>query len=289
MPNVIPYLLLILCIVPVLIWLLCHTRQFHTIALYFSFVGMIYIFEFFIIVILDAYEYAPGIFPNRYKDNMVGAVVSNFIAVPIIATLIGTLQLRSRWIVIFACLFGAIEWGFLRLGVYVHHWWTIGYTVVSLLFFFWLTRMWMRQVQAGNAVLRYVTYFTYVFCLTDTLVFAFILFGLRQFASGLYDHNDRDDVFVTVLYAFAKAAVIVNATYWTRKARWISIGLAMALILASQIFLIRFGILHVYISYGLYYSIYVPCCAMVFWLSFRALHALRHPGRLRLGASVRNS
>lgn len=275
MPNYIPYLTLIFIAAAILITAIVRTKRFRTFVLFLSFAGMIYIFEYFIVVILDAYEYFPHILSNRYHDSMLGAVTSNLM-VPSVAILFGVFQLRAHWMVMFALLFGCIEQIFLHLGVYKHYWWKTTYTVVALLFFFWFVRLFARKINEGQRVFRYIAYLMYTFALADSLVFILILLGYRLFHAGLFSNIYRDDIFVTVIFAFAKALVMVNALYWTKQVRWSLLLLAMSVILALNYALIRLDILQIYISYWIYYVVYLFCCFVVVGLSIAGLHSLRN-------------
>lgn len=268
MPNYVPYLILIILSTAVLVWMLARTKQYRTFVAYLSFAGMIYIFEIVIVVVLAAYEYKPRITPIRYLDNMIGASVSNTFTIPTIAALIAVFQLRFRWIAFFSLLFGGIEFCFLRLGIYEHHWWRIPYTIASLLFYFSLTRWWIRRFYAGSRPIRAVSFFVYTLALVYTFVFFPMLSGLRLFEPGIFKDIYRDDTFFTTLYGLMKTALITASIFWLRNWRWLIA--AAAVIATSHYFLIRFGILKVFIPLWLYVAIYSVCCCIVIGLCYLA-------------------
>lgn len=254
MPNSIPYFLIIVICISIFLWLIVRTRQYQTVVLYLAFVGMVYIFEYFVLVILDAYRYDPQFIANPYLDNILGAFVSNFVVVPILALLIAVLQLNSGWVVAISLGLGATEWLFLELGIYQLKWWKTSYTIVGLLFFFWLARLWYQKLMEGNRMIVYITFLMFSFTVVDSAIFLLLLSGIRQFQPGVFENIYRDDVFFTALYAFTKSLLLANAVYWSSKWRWV-FG-AFCVILVAQFSLIQTGILKLYVPLWLFFLIY---------------------------------
>ncbi|MNP37294.1 hypothetical protein D3C76_1307360 [compost metagenome] len=99
--------------------------------LFLTYVGMIYVFEYVILVCLHSYTYYPHILSDPYMDSMMGAFISNFLTVPTVGLIMVIYRLRFRWTVIFAMLMIGIEWLFLKLGIYKHEWWRLSYSFVA--------------------------------------------------------------------------------------------------------------------------------------------------------------
>lgn len=273
MPNYVPYLVLIMITIPILIWVIHYTRQIQTLLFYLAFAGMIYFFEFVVVVLFNAYEYFPGILSNHYQDNMLGAVVSNTLAVPIMATFIATLRLRWYWISFFAFLFGGIEWLFLHLGVYEHHWWKISYTVISLHFFFWMTKLWIKRVKEGSLFFQYITYFMCMFTIVDTIFFSLAIFGLRRYHIGVFWDIYHDDTLFTFYYSLFKTFLFVNAMYWSQKVRWIL--LVWITILLTQYLFTSYEMITFLINPWGFHIIYMSCILIITILSYLSLRSFR--------------
>lgn len=273
MPNFVPYLTLIVLSLAVLIGMFIQTKRFRTFVVYITFAGMIYVFEIVIVVIFAAYEYKPQITSIRYLDNMIGASVSNTFTVPTVATLISMYQLRFRWIAFFAILFGGVEFLFMHLGVYAHHWWRIPYTVVSLFIYFSLTKWWIGKFLAGSRPIRAVSFFVYTMALVLTFMFAFILSGLRLFEAGIFKDTYRDDIFFSSFYGAGKSLMITAAIFWLRNWKWLIA--AAAVIFFTQYALIRSGILQVFIPTPMYALLYFACCCLVIWLCYLARRSVK--------------
>ncbi|HZG15521.1 MAG TPA: hypothetical protein VE710_10900 [Candidatus Bathyarchaeia archaeon] len=273
MPNSIPYFLIIVICISIFLWLIVRTRQYQSVVLYLAFVGMVYIFEYFVLVILDAYRYYPTFIANAYLDNILGAFVSNFAVVPTFALLIAVLQLHGGWIVAIALLLGATEWLFLELGIYQLNWWKISYTILGLLFFFWLARLWYQKVMEGKRFFVYITFQMFSFTVVDSTIFLMLLSGIRQFQPGVFENIYRDDVFFTALYAFSKSLLLANAIYWSSKWRWV-LG-AVCVILVAQFSLIQTGIMKLYVPLWLFFLIYTIGLTLIICLLRRTVRFYR--------------
>ncbi|WP_127529625.1 hypothetical protein [Paenibacillus kobensis] len=272
MPNYVPYIILSLLSVLTFLYVMLHARNYGTVVLFLTFVGMIYLFEFIVLVLLDCYVYYPGFVKDPYLDSMIGAFQSNFLAVPVAGIVIVTFRLRYRWGVLFSLFFSGIEWLFLKLGVYEHYWWRTPYTTVSLLFFFWLVRYWSNKIAQGSRLLRYISLLFFSLSVLDTLIFFLMLFGFRRFHLGIYSNPVKDDVFLTFIFVVINALILATVVYRTAAIRWIIA--ALAVMFALHITLVRTGVIQLYISPWIYYSIYIPCCLLIAWLLVVTKHSL---------------
>ena len=122
------------------------TKNYRSLLLYLGMVGVGYMIEFFIYVLLDSYEYDPDIIArDAYYDYNMGAISSNMLTLPVTATLIAVYRLSWIWIAIFTVLIVGIEWLFLKLGIYHHHWWRTAYTGIGLLVYYRFAKFWFTK------------------------------------------------------------------------------------------------------------------------------------------------
>lgn len=267
MPHFIPYLLLLIFSILIMVYLLVRTRSYYTIILLLSLSGMIYLFEYVILVLFDAYHYKPMVLSNPFVDSTIGALISNLFIVPTIATTFVLLRLHKLWSIVFALFFTGIEWLFLRLGVFEHNWWRLPYTTVSILILLGIAWLLNKKAVQGNTVIRYIILFMFSFWLIDNLTFNLLLAGVRHYVLGVFEDPARDDSVLHVPYSLLKALLITSAIYWTRKIYWL-IG-AVILILASTICLIRLNVLQLYVHEWMYLLIYILCCLLcvivIYW------------------------
>ncbi|SEN99296.1 hypothetical protein SAMN05518847_105189 [Paenibacillus sp. OV219] len=261
MPNYIPYLSLIIASLLILTIMMVREWKSIILVLHLAFAGMSYIFELVVLVIFKAYDYSPGILKNNYLDSMFGATVSNFCTVPAVAILIAYYQLRSKWIIYAAVFLGGMDWLFVYLNIYRHHWWTSLYTVVTLLGFFWICRTWMTKIRKGRPVFQYFTLLLYTFCVSDSIFFMYLLSGWRRLHFGLYHNPLRDDVMLTVTLSFCIALILVNAMFWSNK--YIFTFMGCICIGIGQYFLYETGHLALYVAPWLYASAYAATLLLV--------------------------
>lgn len=132
MVNSIPYfgLILISLFLSATAWFKAKNKKL--ILLYLTNAGLIYLFEFLVLVLFKGYVYKPRIFHNTYFDNIFGANVSDGFIIPSISVLIAVFDLGFWWIAFFTLCFLGIEELFLYLGVYHHFWWKTVFTGISL-------------------------------------------------------------------------------------------------------------------------------------------------------------
>ncbi|MFC4100332.1 hypothetical protein [Paenibacillus xanthanilyticus] len=273
MPNMVPYLILASLAISLLSYILISSKRWMNVVLFLAFIGMIYLFEYTILVLFDCYVYYPKILPNPYLDSMMGALISNFLTVPVLGLAMVVYRLSFRWNLVFTLLLCGVEWLFLHLGIYAHHWWKLGYTLAAFLFFFWFVRYWANRLSRGRRLFQYVTLLMFSLSTVDTMSYLFMLTGVRQFLPGVFELHSRDDVFFTFPYTLVKAALIANAVFWSPRLRWLFAALFIIMLL--QYPLIRTGVLHIYIPLWLYYLIYVPCCLFAAWCIRRGMRVFR--------------
>jgi len=264
MPNFIPYLLLTAVCAVALISLLIRKRDVWPLIVLLSFSGTIYVFEFFIMVLFDSYRYHPNIVKIPYYDNVVGALVSNFFAVPVAAVFVVVYRLRAPWILSLALAFGAIEWLFLRIGAFEHQWWRTPYTILALLIFFPVARLWLAELRRGRSPFTFVALQMLAWSIAGTTMFGFALSGVRLFQSGVFDDPYRDDIFLSSIYGSYLATILAAAMYRSRSA-WRGAA-AFLLILTTNFALIRFGYLRIMLPMWQYWLLYSLCLLTILLL-----------------------
>ncbi|OXM87822.1 hypothetical protein [Paenibacillus rigui] len=262
MVNAVPYVTLagIDMLVLLVVWL--HTRQKAIFPQLLIFTGQIYLFEYIIMVILKSYEYRPHFISGpAFQDNVLGAVVSNMLSVPIIGVIAALYKLRFPWIAGLALVLAAIERFFSYIGVFKHFWWNEFFTFVSLIIFFLIAKLWVVQLKKGLRSIVYLSLLMFSFSLASTMMFTLALAGARLFHGGFFADPFRDDVAVATADAFVKALLITIIIIVTEK-HLFRFG-SIIVFAGLQALLVHKGVLHIFISLPLYYTIYTSCCAIV--------------------------
>lgn len=267
MPNFFPYLLLVVAAVSIMIYLLVRTKNGYAIVLSLSLSGLIFLFEYVILILLDSYQYMPKVLANPFLDSIMGAIVSNLFIVPVLAAAFVILRLRKMWAVAIALFLTGIEWLFLRLDIFEHHWWRLPYTTASVLILLGTAWLLDRKIAQGNRSFRFIFLFTFSFWWIDTSTFVLLLSGIRHYAAGVFEEPAKDDILLHVPYSFLKTLLIFSVIWFTRKIYWL-IG-ALLVIFTSTFLLIRMEVLKLFIPEWLYFIIYAICCLLAVFVIYR--------------------
>ncbi|GIQ70802.1 hypothetical protein DUZ99_16795 [Xylanibacillus composti] len=281
MPNFIPYLLLVLISLTILVSIVIRERQFSWLVLFFAFSGMVYVVEFFIMVIGDSYEYFPEVLTIRYYDNVAGAIVSNLLIVPALGTAVAVYNLRQRWIVLFATFLVAVEWLFTDLRIYEPHWWRMAYTWFALLFYFHLTRFWLAQLRKGLGVFRFLSLWMQAWSMIGTVMYLMGVIGIRYYQFGAFADMYHDDVFSGSIMGVMKAGIFAAllAAFPHSPWRW----LAPVLVYAADVPLYYVGWLDIRLQFWQYMAIYLALASLLLlWNSYAHRVLWRLPSNMRL-------
>lgn len=99
-------------------------------------IGLAYLFEYFVLNLCKAYRYKPKIMNRRYLDNILGAIMSQALFVPITATYLAVFKKGWRSKFGFTLGYFLVENLFLRLKVYKVNWWRPTYSFIFLNIYF---------------------------------------------------------------------------------------------------------------------------------------------------------
>jgi hypothetical protein len=223
MSNVFFYIGLIIFSVIITLWtFLKNEKKWNALWFYFFTAGLAYMGEYFVLIVWDAYAYKPGMLPGAYRDNVVGHIISNFIALPSGAMLVTLFSLGYIWIFIITLLYTLIDYAFVRLDFYHHHWWKTYMTAITVFFYLAVTKYWYRLVQMKNlGWVRFITYFFIAFCLTtNSLFLQTVVFQKFRFQFGWVDHPIRDNTITYPLLAILTSILYVVAFCIVRTLKW---------------------------------------------------------------------
>jgi len=231
-----------------------------------------YCIETVIYNFLSSYRYDPDLIHwNAYYDSNTGAIASNALSLPVAAVAIAVLGLGWRGIIGFTLLFGCIEWLFLKLGIYEHYWWRIGYTMLGLPFYFgaavWLYPRLARPIRGG---LHKLVLYMLTSAIAGSLHIApIMLFGARSYHPGWFKELGHDTtVFANVLYlSISLFYVMITFIRWRHV--WVKYVCAAAVAQTITILLRATGLLKSQLWWdGLYY---VVLALLMTWIT-GALH-----------------
>jgi len=141
-----------------------HRRDWKLLVLQINVAAIIHPFEIIVFILMNAYQYLPGILPDPKMDNYLGSYVSNSLIIPASAVIINAFSLSMGYTLGIAALFTSIDWYFAVMGIYKHFWWRSIYTGVGLSILYTLSkRIWTGlQEQRPSLTFRLlVIYLTY--------------------------------------------------------------------------------------------------------------------------------
>lgn len=249
------YLLLGLLSLLLIAFTYYKNKRENALILLLGMIGLSHIIEFVILVLFDSYTYIPLIIlHNPYYDSVMGALFSNSFALPATAMFIAVFQLSGVWVILFAGLFTCIEWLFVQLNVYEHHWWKYGYTTLGLLTYFGVAKAWYRYLQYP---LRFGHQFLTLFlCLTGAVLMLeglpMILFESRFYEVDWFEHRSRNTIALFSILSFNASLIFTYflsyqnsfsyRKYAAEPPQWLMYGLPLTLVLSIQLILFLTGI-----------------------------------------------
>ncbi|AEI44131.1 hypothetical protein [Paenibacillus mucilaginosus] len=273
MHHAVPYFILSAADLLLLLWVWLRTRQSFMFILLLVYTGMVFTFEYVIMVLLGSYVYLPQVVPWRpYQDNVIGATISNVLTIPTLSVLI--VMFRLRWLPVLGVTLAvcAVEWLFVRLGVYELRWWRIAYTLAALTFFFHLAKAWVDALERGfmdreksKRLITFLSLLMAFFALAATMMFVFSLAGIRLFRAGVFPEPYHDDVVLATIDALTKACILAAVLYTTRRLLWR--GLTLPLFAGLQLWLIHTDHLRIFLALPVYFALYLLCCLGVLALA----------------------
>jgi hypothetical protein len=199
-----------------------------------------------------------------------GAIASNALALPAAATFIGTLWKNWLWILFFISLFAGIEWTFLKLNIYSHNWWEIGYTSLGLLFFFPLARICYQLLSLPlKGFLHSLLLFLIVGPFSGSLhIMPIMFFTIRYYEFGLFDQQSQDTTAFSAIFYLTSSLfyVWIAKRHW--KVKWLKYAITPLLMYMVNVILQKVGILHSLVWWDTWYYVIVSICLLRLTVTF---------------------
>lgn len=98
----------------------------------FANIGMAFLFEYVVLNLFQAYTYKPKLLKKPYFDNILGAILSQALYIPVSSTFITIFRKDWKWKIGFSLYFYCIEKLFIWLKIYEIKWWKPVYKFVLL-------------------------------------------------------------------------------------------------------------------------------------------------------------
>ncbi|MED3562043.1 hypothetical protein [Bacillus xiapuensis] len=252
------YLALLLLDTLLFCFILIKKRNMQPLLLLLTMIGLAYIIETIIFNFLGSYDYHPKIIKHfSFYDSEVGAFVSNAFSLPVIATLIAVFHLNWIWKIIFSGLFVGIEWLFLKLHIYEHHWWKLVYTGFGLLGYFSIAKMFYKWIiQPQNRFQHNLLLYLITGSISASAHILPMLFFLNRFyRPGWFENIGRDSIAFAAIFYLCDSLFYCGMVQMNWKFKWALYLVTGLLMFIVNQFLISVGILHSRIWWDQFYYV----------------------------------
>ncbi|MDQ0224315.1 hypothetical protein ACFPRB_16750 [Metabacillus niabensis] len=182
--NTIPFIILLVIHVVMLIYTVRKKNDKSLLVLLFSNIGFAYLFEAVVLNFLRGYTYLPKIVKNKVHDNILGAVFSQAIYVPIVATFISAFKLNWKWKVLFSTYFSIIERLFIKWKIFRTKWWKTSYTFIFTFVYFFLSDSWNKLLRKNYFLVRKITEYLSIYSIGSTGLFFLAIFKNFKLGRG---------------------------------------------------------------------------------------------------------
>ncbi len=250
--NSIPFFILTLFHFGIVLLMLKKRKKKGFWGLLFTNIGFAYLFEYPTFNLFHGYRYIPHILKKRPFDNVFGAILSQGIYVPIVATFLTIFQKNWRWKISFSFFYFLIEHLFLRIKIYKVYWWKPRYTLIFISLYFFVSDFIYKMLAAPKKWAYVLANFQATQVTWVNIMFVYALFRQIRFGRGRY-HTWTEHFNLIPLYSLVLSLI---ASITSKKAiinRFLLIGSHYIL----DKFLIKKGILklkfkHVFYHLGWY-------------------------------------
>jgi hypothetical protein len=239
-----------------LIYVYLKTRSKRGLLLFISMVGLGYLIETVIYNFGHSYQYYPKLIKHdSFYDSNMGAIASNALALPVVATFIATLRKGWIWMLLFISLFAGIEWTFLKLNIYSHNWWRIIYTSLGLLVYFPLAKVFHQLL---SNPLKGFLHSLFLFLIVGPFSGSFHIMPImflsnRYYDLGWFDSHSQDTTAFSALFYLGACLFYVWITKRQWKIKWVKYVLTPFLMYTVNVILQKGEILHSQVWWDAWY------------------------------------
>lgn len=216
------YLLITFISLTIFLYTLIKIKDKKIIAVYTFLAGIVYLFEYVVLILLKSYLYKPGLLKDAYFDSILGSIASNAFSVPMLGTFVAAFQLKWPWIVLIIGLFYLVEEFFLYINIYQHFWWRTPFTAIGLFLFFSIAKKWFLHLKGSmpNPIRFLTLYFTNVL-IQATFVYVIVaFFGMYHYEIGWFHDKSRDHVAFSSVYIFALGLIFTAIIFFRFNWKW---------------------------------------------------------------------
>jgi len=219
--------------------------------------------EAFVLFVFNAYSYKPGVNSDPFLENILGHMIANSGLWAAAAVWVMRFQPSLLRMALISIGFMLVEALFLRVGVYVHHWWQTYMTgIIAFVFLIAMKRWYMVLQETGSRFPRVAVFWTIAWVILQTPTSVLLLFDKQFFRVNWVDNLYRDStLFSGFLYDVAMAFVVLFFMYVPKKRYWRAAPLPI--LVAADAWLWKGGILVFYDDWRFIYLIGIRAVSLV--------------------------
>lgn len=121
-----------------------------------------WIAEFAALGLFNGYAYKTGIYTDPWAQNILGHLILNSTFYPGTAIFVAAYSLGYGWISLIAVFYLLVEFMFLKLGIYEHHWWKYYMTGTGIFIYQVIVKAWFRKMNSIRHGLWRISTFYFV-------------------------------------------------------------------------------------------------------------------------------
>ena len=175
-----------------------------TLIVFYLFTSAItWVGEFIVLGFFNSYGYKTGLFADPWAQNLLGHLLLNTTMYPAAATVMVAYSLRNIWIALVAVIFVLIEYLFMKLGIYEHHWWRFYMSVITVISFMLISRYWFSKInQKRYGLVRALTYYFVAILIIHTPTPLLLLLGKQHYQIGMINNLIGNLYLSSIIIAF---------------------------------------------------------------------------------------
>lgn len=182
--------------------------------------------EFIALGLFNAYAYKPGLFTDRWAENLTGHLLLNTTIYPGLASLLAGFSLGWVALFIIVALLTLLEYWFVQMGLYEQHWWNYYMSVANMAIFLLVSRSWFRIIMRPPHRLKRNTVFYFISFFFLHLPFPFLLLMKKEYfymdwLNSLVHNSYRASTIFSLTYHLIEASILLyligikRRWYWT--------------------------------------------------------------------------
>lgn len=193
MANIIYYIILCVIGVAVSALIIYKKRKKHSVSTMILFclfaAGISWIGEFTVLGLFNSYAYKTGVLADPWAQNLLGHMLLNASLYPAIALITAVYSIRYYKIAIISGVFVGIEFLFVHLGVYEHHWWKYYMTFIGVFLYLSFLKFWYpRMIRKPYGWTRFFTFYMAAMVILHFPTPVLTLLGKEHFQMAWVNH-----------------------------------------------------------------------------------------------------